>query len=302
MNLPIIWIAALLIQPPAIPLAKPADTTSTTLYSGRGRSIGPSPETKKRREANSQAVKTAQKLVKNGNAAEAMAIYETLIADPKLDHFAYPDVLEGLGDIYGQQNRTSEAIALYRKLVYITPEQTWVTSRSNDPDLRLKFALLLHQSGQYAEALENYNIGMEQAAKKTRLMNMRLPMEPGIFAVNAQTAPTTRLVFASYMALAACRNNFDKAETLHYLREALKLRPNYAPIHYYLGNLLLFDDAGKLISPLSAEATSELQKAADEGSGETKQQATFWLKYYRLHEENNRKREAAAKASVSAKP
>ena len=300
-----VLLCVLLFQPPApaLPAAPPPDTR---LYSIKNRSLPPSPAREareKRQQAAFDELAAIQKLEKESKTGEAVVRYEALLVSDAKDTFVYPRVLEALGDLYGQMGRTREAIDLYRKLVYVTPNQDWITSRSLAPDLRLKFALLLHKNGQYEESLQNYNVGMEKAAKYARLMDVRLPMEPGIFVINAQTAPTTRLVFASHMALAACRNHFDQAECIAHLNEALKLRPNYAPIHYYLAGFLLYNESGKAIVPAPPGAVAELEKAIaldTSASGDTKRVASFWLENFQLAAQSKARR-AAQSAETGAK-
>lgn len=172
--------------------------------------------------------------------------------------------LEGMADVYNQQKQYDKEAAMYRKLVYVQPDQEWITSRSNDCDVRMRFALALYRLGQYDEALMNYRKGLETLRHRTidAPINIR---------VDETNASSDTLPYVAHLALAAQRVDFDNAEAIAHCRAAIALHPHTAIGHYYLGYILHLTAGGK------AEARTEMETVAQSHDNSIRLVAAQWL-------------------------
>ena len=212
---------------------------------------------KKRAAEASAEVKIADSLLKSGRLDEAALRYPALLKPENEGTNGFSGALAGLAEIDTRQGKYDEALAFYRRLVYVQSGQQWITSRSNDLDIRMKFAILLHRTGHFEEALTNYNKGLEHVPLRT--LDTRMPLSISLLAVDDQTVKTNRLPYAAHVAIAAYRKDYDDAEAEAHLREAIRLRPNFAPTYYYLACLL------RRRPEMASEMRTLVQKATELG-------------------------------------
>ncbi len=259
----------------------------------QSRSISPAKRevARKRNQQREMEIALALESLKKRNVKEGLAAFERAKEISSI-HIPY----DQLGDALEANGETEKAIWMYRQWVYRDRGRDWVedgksltemvkqatgnnwtSSRGIAPDVLMRYALLLSKTGRYAEACQVYEWGL-------------IPFQSGIqeeqeerdFALN-MTAETFNKPRFEAMALTLYgRSNIgtvidgflcgqDEEAILAY-QKALRLRPNYAITHYYLG--LSLERTGK-----KAEAKAAYQKAVELGTGELVRRAKSELRW-----------------------
>ncbi len=189
--------------------------------------------------------------LKNHNFVAAEANYRELLqvtASPQMppQTLLGPAPYYGLGEALAGQGRTAEAVAAYKLGIYyplnFTPEAVAVSqakfgTRANlrgcsfpvDAVAWMKYALLLSQTGQNAEAFEVYSQAMRYVSDGNRC---------GITLFSATALPSP-LVFqaAIHVALGLLVNDTgnDREQAMSEFDQALRLAPDAAVTNYYYG-------------------------------------------------------------------
>lgn len=195
----------------------------------------------------------AEKALKEGKITEAQVVFEELFAGGP-DNSEYTTALEGLADIYARQGRLNDALKKYREFVYPQPNQKVYTSRSNDVRVRMKFAVALHQAGQYAEALQHYRFGLKELTTRGTIMPLLPPQ------INEQNASSSLLPVAAHLAVTCYWFQHDNSVALEHAQEAVRLSPGYGLARLYLGLIL------QRVRRQVAQARPELEKARETGN------------------------------------
>lgn len=214
---------------------------------------------------------------RQGKLDQAIASFKTSL--PGSPARAY----EGLAVALDLAGRDAEAIAAYRQVVYRDPSRDWITengqslkamvepdgpvwntSRSNDPDFLMRYALLLSKTGQYAEALQVYEWGLVQVYRDQK------PFFP--LRMTVQTFDARLFEASAHMVLGLTnRDKLDRDGTaLAEYRKALALSPHYGAAYLCMGYTYL--SMGKYDDTKIA-----LQKAIQWGRGEVREKAQYQI-------------------------
>jgi len=156
-----------------------------------------------------------------------------------------PSPYYGLGEALAGQGKTAEAIAAYKLGIYyplnFSPEAVAVSQAiENKPNLRgcsfptdavawMKYALLLSQTGQSAEAFSVYTQALHHATDTAH---------PEIKLSFHDAPPTpTELQAAAHIALGLLVNDTgnDREQAMTEFDQALRLAPDAAVTNYYYG-------------------------------------------------------------------
>lgn len=160
----------------------------------------------------------------------------------------------GLADCYAAKGCYREAIEGYRIIIHPGHEIKWVTSLTNEPDVLLKYALLLCKTGQREEAIVMYQRGVSNLGESNApLLSIRfsvLAFNPRLFEAAAQTG----------IGIRHSQHGYDD-EALACCQEAVRLRSDFAPAYQLMGDVL-WVGKGRI-----QEARALYEKALRLGSG-----------------------------------
>lgn len=203
-----------------------------------------------------------------------------------------PNYYYGLGKALAGQGKTADALAAYKTAVYWplnSPEGQLALSRAGDnrPNLRgccggtdavawLKYALLLSQTGQNAEALSVYS----QA-----IVWVNDPARSGI-TLFSSTGPSSPAEFqaATHIALGLLTGGMltDHEQAMSEFEQAQKLAPDSAAANYYYGyGWKRLDLQSKTRLADAPQAKAALQKAALADDENVKKAASEALRGWR---------------------
>lgn len=175
----------------------------------------------------------------------------------KYSSAAYSDLAEA----YIASGQNEDALQTYRDML-----SSRGNSRVNDADVRMNYAILLHQAGRYREALLQYSEGLKSVPGG---MQRDIPLD---IKVNEQNVSSVQMLVGAHLAIAAYlakEARYDDAA--RHCAEALRLKPNFALSYAYLGRTLL--NSSPETHKAYGSAKSAFQKAADLGTGLVKQKA-----------------------------
>jgi tetratricopeptide (TPR) repeat protein len=274
-------------QNKAVPQTAPARTTQSLIQEAlrylRTES-GPLPRTPEQKAKEDAQHDRMNELDQDGtqalhtkNFVLAEADYRQLIQDNAPGPFAH----YGLGEALAGQGKTAEALAAYKTAVYWplnTPEGQTALSQSgiNKPNLRgcccgtdavawLKYAVLLSQTGQNAEAFSVYS----QAIRWVHDVE-----GSGITLFPSTNSPSSsQLQAAEHIALGLLTGGMltDHKQAMVEFNQALQLEPSSSVANYYCGYGLKW--LGR-----HSESQAAFQKAAAMDNGEVRAAATKALK------------------------
>lgn len=222
---------------------------------------------------------TGAKALRAGDYAAAEADFrESISISP--EHSTYYE----LGEALVQQGRSAEAMEAYREGIYGPP---FTTPIQNDipihgqfnPNIRtcpgggaevpwMKYALLLSQMGQGAEAVVIYKKALPEVPEANH---------PGMsLALDTDTPEPEAFQAAAHVALGLCATwvfpDHDKAMTE--FDAARRLRPTSPLTNYYYGyGWQRLDPKGAAKQGSAVQAKAALQQAAASGGGEVKKAA-----------------------------
>ncbi|MBC8101192.1 MAG: tetratricopeptide repeat protein [Cytophagales bacterium] len=169
------------------------------------------------------------------------------------------DTYAGLADALAAKGLYEEAIQNYQEALGLVPGRNWSSSRQTDGDLHMRFALLLSKLGRHRDAVLMYQAG------RSLMPSYGVSFLPTRFT---STIADKRLLQAA--AHAAIGNHYShygrSAEALEELRIAESLRPDSAPILFYLGNF-------QYTMGSRAKARPYFQKVKELGEGDLKKEA-----------------------------
>lgn len=235
------------------------------------------PEVTATRERSVALITAGQKLFDAGNFAAAAITFRQAIAVGLND----PNAYIGLAESLNAQGKSVEALAAYRELIYELPVRQSTSSRDpekaaahraqvlQNPTQRefgsasvrvwMNYAILLCQSGQWAEAAAFYQ---RAAARVPTGDGPSLALQAG------PSAPSlAELEAMAYVALGvdyAYRLELEKAVAEY--DQAWRLQPDSPMVNYYYG--LTLKSLGRI-----NEAKAAFRKAASLGSGDVKKAA-----------------------------
>ncbi len=210
-----------------------------------------------------------RKLMTIGKTDEAIqALKEAIELDRTVGAY------EPLASALKQKGRIEEALDVYRRIVYKQPDQGWGSSAFDRPSVALRFALLLASVKQYDEAVSAYHLGLD------RMHGKKLTEEPRLvtrFDARRLGITTFRANLHAALGMALAEDTGDWEGCAKESREALRLKPDLAIAHYYLGRSLQADlsqnsDARNNAErmALAAAARAEFKKAAELGRGDVR--------------------------------
>lgn len=190
--------------------------------------------------------------------------------------------MDQFGDVLAAEGRLAEAIAVYRQLVYrglgvdwvgpdgksmrelvmdATPDSSvewknsrkWASSRGADPDVLMRYTLLLLRTGQRDEAWQVYQWGISRTWQYNDeyrpLFELHMSPQPQAFDASlleaaARTVYGLKNVGGYYPTSGGWKSSGDIARSE--FAKAIALKPNFAPAHLLLGNALdeTKDEAG----------------------------------------------------------
>lgn len=207
----------------------------------------------------------AGELISKGKFLDARKLIDVVLAEAPNDPISSRAV-EGLGEIARITGDNATALRYYRDFMSVKPGQTWITSRTNDPVVRLKYALLLQDAGAYDEAWNSYQL----AQKYYSGWILPQPSE-----LTREQVSTAMFKFVASLAIANGLHNFDDAQAATFARAAAKANPASGLPHYYAGRLLMGEDA--------SEAKAEFEKAVRYGHGDYVKNAEDYLRFFKLY-------------------
>ncbi|MBC8135384.1 MAG: hypothetical protein H8F28_05775 [Fibrella sp.] len=229
-------------------------------------------------------IKQAGELVINNQFLEARKLFNTVLAEAPNEPVS-SHAIEGLGEIARRMGDNASALRYYRDSISVKPGQTWITGRSNDSVVRLKYALLLRNAGLYDEAWESYQIAMKNRT------GWVLPQPPN---VTRRDVPTAQFVFVASLSLAERLHGNDTAQAFAFARDAVRANPLSGLPHYYLGALLYKQD--------EFESKVEFEKAMKYGHGDYTERAKDYLHYWEMTGGPKPKKAAPTVTEVTPEP
>ena len=170
-----------------------------------------------------------------------------------------PDVYAELADVQAMKSLYKEAESNYRHAVGLFSNGSSGYSRERDGDLQMRFALLLSKMGKYEDAIKMYEWGGQ----------LLYPKEKKFLDLSFSSQKFDKPLFeaAAHTALSMEYNSHaNYEEAMAHLRQAVALRPDFAPAQYYLGDTLSSTHH-------KAEARAAFKKASELGKGEIKEKA-----------------------------
>ena len=303
-------LAALLSELPSVAQTSPMPGTPATQHNlsaaeiskilsgvhGGGGPLPRTPEQKALQDAKMDKINDLDQAgtlaLRNRNFAVAEDDYRQLIQTTLTPQMAPQTMLGpapyyGLGGSLAGQGKTAEAIAAYKLGIYyplnFTPEAVAASQAiDNKPNLRgccdgtdaiawMKYALLLSQTGQDAEALSVYI----QAWPFARDTN-----NPKIMFLSNVGSPSA-FQAAVHIALGLFANGMynDHEQAMNEFDQALRLQPDAAVTNFYYGyGWQRLDLKSKTRATDAAQAKTALTKAAVSEDGNVKKAATEALK------------------------
>ena len=212
-------------------------------------------------------------LSRDGDAAAKQGGWKTAASDYQAALSLWsgnPLALYGMAHCAGAQGNIAEELNNYRTAIYnpATPLKE-PTFREVNTDKLMEFALLLDQAGQVDEALRVYNHavrGLNYDMGKPRLQVLLPEFGEG----PDQEAYTPRKLEAmAHLAIGVFQPGFNDKE----LRLAVKMAPDSAAAHFYLGKEL----CGNAYEELDKEAKAQLEEAIRMGDAQTVAAANIYL-------------------------
>ncbi len=221
----------------------------------------------------------------NKNFIAAEADYRELVQVDALS----PNSYYGLGEALAGQGKTAEATAAYRTAVYyplnFTPEAVAISQAiENKPNLRgcsfpvdavawMKYALLLSQTRQNAEAFSVYSQAMRQVNDPDRsgitLFSAGGPQSPSEFQSAVHIA--LGLLIGGMLT--------DHEQAMSEFDQALRLAPDAAVTNYYYGyGWQRLDPKSSTRAATALQAKAALAKAEASGNDSIKKAAAEALK------------------------
>lgn len=201
-------------------------------------------------------------LIKKAEEQRATSDYDGEIAT--LDQAIHADgrnadLYADMADALSAKGRIPEALKAYTIAVGDDPNMTWSSSRMDDGDLQLRFALLLVRVGTYDQAAAMYKKGYESLATEGK---KALPGSFGAKDLKSDKNGARAEFLAAVRTLLGLKYSADgfSTEAEGVLQSALQGSADYAPADLILGNCLSAE--GK-----KAQAVALWQKAALGGGG-----------------------------------
>ena len=253
-----------------------ASFTSVAPNSGAGARLFRDPEASKEMADSYREAKEGDAAAEKGAWQEAEVDYRQALALVPENRQA----IYGMAACAGAAGDTATQIKYYRAAIYSSDPSRYGTVpgdgyQENDVSRLMEYALLLNKTGPAREAVSVYNRAAHLLDFDPANGHLReLVVLPQFGDSNDQEAYAPRKLAA--MARLAIgvevdgHEGYGTSESIHDFQEAMKLAPDSAEAHFYLGKYLYGkNDPG---------AKAELQKAVELGDGQTAAAANEFVK------------------------
>ncbi len=219
----------------------------------------------------------AEMEAEEGRAALNAGDFTAAEADFSASVSSHPDgyTYLGLAEALTGQGKTAQALQSYEAIFHPDAHHAW--GGTYMLRVHLEYALLLNQTGRWAEALNQYQAALPDLPARN------MP-QPDFVFVPATPRPveleaSARIGLGLYDTWNGEGDNNGQA--MHEYTKALQLQPNWAVANYYYGyGWQHLDLKGRARAAYAPQAKAALQKAASLGGGDVKKNAEEALKAF----------------------